>query len=96
MTYLLAKGERIDPRPNDSGQVGGFVWRGELHRIARVRQRWRVDSDWWSERGAVSREYYAVTTEGGLLCVLFCDAASDAAAFDAASQREWRIARVYD
>lgn len=86
MTHLLGEGEHIEPRANERGQIAGFVWRGEAHRIARVRQRWRVDSDWWTERGTVSREYYAVTTEDGLLCVLFCDV----------STREWRLARVYD
>lgn len=86
MTHLLFEGERIDTRANERGHLDAFTWRGELHRIARVRQRWRVDSDWWTERGAVSREYYAVTTDSGLLCVLFCDVAT----------REWRLARVYD
>ncbi len=68
------------------GHLISFTWQGHTHVIQQVCQRWQVDSDWWSEDGQVSREYWAVTTKDGLLCVFY---------YDLLDQR-WYIAKVYD
>ena len=45
-----------------------------------------MDTDWWSEEGRVCRRYFALTTDDGLLCVVYHDAIGDG----------WRLAKVYD
>jgi hypothetical protein len=63
-----------------------FTWRGQMHQVGAVHQTWHIDTDWWSDEGRIYRHYYALTTTGGLLCVLFQDQLSG----------EWRLAKIYD
>lgn len=69
----------VDSRPTS------FNWKG-MHTIDRVHEHWEVDTEWWSELGHVWREYFAVTTKDGLLCVLYHDLLTG----------EWYVERVYD
>ena len=106
---------------------GVFVWRGMVHNITRVCNRWRIDTHWWArlpeavldaepspppsgegadqrsvgegedcsagtalqekeeERG-IWREYVKVTTDTGLLCLLYQDMHDGG----------WFLARIYD
>ena len=86
MTRLWPQGENIHIGQDQRGNVSEFQWHGHTHTIAQVRQHWQVDTDWWSEGGAVSRTYFAVITEGGLLCVLYQDRTGG----------EWYLSKVYD
>lgn len=87
MTKSWAQGLPIRVDAVDAqGVPAGFGWQGQAHTVERLLQRWEVETDWWSEEGAVRRAYVALITRGGLLCVLFFD-------FEAG---DWRIARVYD
>ncbi len=86
MTRLWPQGEAIEVREDRAGNVAGFEWHGHTHTITQVRQRWQVDADWWSEAGAVSRIYFAVTTKEGLLCVLYYDGLA----------AQWRLGKIYD
>jgi hypothetical protein len=63
-----------------------FFWQGRRHQVQQVVQRWQVDSDWWSPEGRIWRDYSAVVTGDGLLCVIFYDHLL----------HEWRLTRVYD
>jgi hypothetical protein len=110
-----------------------FVWRGMVHRITHVCNRWRIDTHWWArlhevllgaepgtppsveglgegetcsagtdppsptdrersalspkgERRSIWREYVKVTTDTGLLCLLYRDLHDGG----------WFLARVYD
>ncbi len=59
----------------------GFVWRGASHRITGVCNRWRIHTNWWQRglpvsalsplKAGIWREYLKVTTNSGLLCLLF-------------------------
>ena len=40
-------------------------------RVAVVRERWRIDDEWWRE--AISREYYAVVLDDGRVVMLYHD-----------------------
>ena len=68
------------------GQPFRFAWQGRSHRLQQVQQRWQVDSDWWSEEGRIWREYLAVITTGGLLCVIYFDFL----------EQGWYLAKIYD
>lgn len=86
MTRLWENGVAVDVVRDGWNRPLNFVWQGRLHRIETIRQAWTVDSDWWSEEGRVWRDYFALTTSGGLLCVVYHDWLAD----------EWRLAKVYD
>ena len=61
-----------------------FTWNGQLHRVATLVERWRVDEGWWQRR--VWREYFTLTTHSGLLVLIYHDVRSDT----------WRLQRLYD
>jgi len=86
MTRLWPDGRNIEVETNQLGQPLSFVWRGRRHRVQHVRQQWRVSTDWWDPRGQAERDYMAVTTSHGLLCVLFRDLADES----------WTLSKVYD
>jgi len=46
-----------------------FTWQGRQHRFTSVDKRWRVHEGWWQDE--VWREYWKVTTETGLLCIIY-------------------------
>lgn len=84
MTRFWPDGEPILVEVDADGLPARFVWRGQTHVVGRIANRWRLDEDWW--RARVRREYFKLTTETGLLVILYCDAAQSA----------WRLQRVYD
>jgi hypothetical protein len=64
----------------------GFTWQGARHAGLKVCNRWRVHTRWWLPGEALWREYIKVTTDTGLLCLLYRDLLSG----------RWFLARVYD
>lgn len=53
---------------------GAPLWirlRGRRRPVAAVKDRWRLDDEWW--RRPISRLYYLVELEGGVLLTLFRD-----------------------
>jgi hypothetical protein len=73
-------GQAVKDRPD------GFTWQGTAHRIVDVCNRWRVHTRWWEPEETVWREYLKVTTDTGLLCLLYRDLLRGG----------WFLARVYD
>ncbi|MFN8469474.1 MAG: hypothetical protein U0X20_28225 [Caldilineaceae bacterium] len=55
--------------------------------LVRAPQHWQVDTDWWHPDGGVHREYWAVTTSGGLLCVVYKELGGEGG---------WLLAKMYD
>lgn len=86
MSRLWPEGEVISVQCSGEQQPVSFVWRGRMHRLAQVQQRWQVDADWWSTEGRVRRDYWAVTTASGLFCVFYQDL----------ERGSWFLAKVYD
>jgi len=85
MTRLWPEGQPVqvwDPEETPRG----FDWQGAPQRIVAVCQRWRVHTRWWQPAALVWREYLKVTTDTGLLCLLYHDLAAGG----------WFLARVYD
>lgn len=86
MSRLWPDGEPIAMHTDAQGRPVHFTWRGQLHRLGRIHQRWQVDVDWWHSEGRVWREYLAVTTSAGLLCVIYRDL----------ERQSWHLAKLYD
>ena len=86
MTRLWPEGESIEVDTDEEGRPVGFTWQGQSYRLHQIQQRWQVDNDWWREEGRIWRDYLAVTTTTGLLCVIYRDLAGDG----------WFVAKVYD
>jgi hypothetical protein len=63
-----------------------FSWYHRRHRIVSIQQHWIVDTDWWTEEGRIWREYYAVITDQGLLCVIFLNLLT----------QSWHLTTIYD
>ncbi len=85
MTRLWPDSENITVELK-AGWPVRFTWRGRSHPVQKIRQRWQVDGDWWGEQGRVWREYMALTTADGMLCVIY---------FDLLDQ-SWHLSRLYD
>jgi hypothetical protein len=64
----------------------GFNWRGASHQVAETCNRWWVHTRWWQPSETIWREYVKVTTDTGLLCLLYRDLLNGG----------WFLARVYD
>jgi len=86
MTRLWLNDNAIDVQVDSRGKIFSFTWRGRTHRIQKLHQTWQVDTDWSSDEGEAHREYYALTTTDGLLCVIYKDALNDG----------WYFAKLYD
>jgi hypothetical protein len=88
MTRLWPEGEVVQMWSATAveGHLEGFTWQGTAHRIQKVCNRWRVHTRWWEPEEALWREYLKVTTDTGLLCLLYRDLLRGG----------WFLARVYD
>ena len=62
-----------------------FSWSQRSHRIRDVSSHWRIHTDWWSKE-ELWRDYWEVTTDTRLLCVLYHDLLKE----------EWYLERIYE
>jgi hypothetical protein len=85
LTRLWAVGEAVDAWGGEETPAG-FVWQGISHCVVDVCNRWRIHTRWWEPDQAVWREYLKVTTDRGLLCLLYRDLLDGG----------WFLARIYD
>ena len=92
MTRLWPEGKAVKVREEEAPT--SFVWQGKTHHIAEVCNRWRVHTRWWQPEGVLWREYVKVTTEAGLLCLLYWDLLNGGLVLS--SSKGWFLARVYD
>lgn len=84
MTRLWPAGVAIAVACDHRGQPVRLSWRGRAHVVTHVASIWRVDLDWWRER--VWRAYYRLSTDTGLLLLIYHDLTGDA----------WYLERLYD
>jgi hypothetical protein len=84
VTWLWSKGEPIVVVSDATRTPRGFTWRGRTHRVQGIAKRWRVDVEWWRRR--VWREYFKLTTQTGLLVILYQDLLTG----------RWYLQRLYD
>ena len=94
MTRLWPQGQEIQTygseglyRQKDGETMAtGFEYQGHSHRIVNVCNCWRIHTRWWEPTRCVWREYLKVTTDTGLLCLIYHELTSG----------EWYLARIYD
>lgn len=84
MTRLWPEGNPITVFTDHSEAPSRFDWRGQTHAAKEITRRWRVRLDWWRE--AVWRDYFKLTTQTGLLVVIYHDLQDD----------QWYLQRLYD
>lgn len=84
MTRLWPDGVLVKVQDSGDGQPQRIIWREQSHNITAITRRWRVRTDWWRE--AVWREYFKVTTDTGMLLIIFHDLRGN----------EWYLQRLYD
>lgn len=85
MTRLWTTGQPVEIW-GEGATPKGFVWQNTPHRILKRANRWQVHTRWWEPGETVWRAYVKVTTDTGLLCLLYQDL----------STGQWFLARVYD
>lgn len=84
MARLWPHGERITVEANSQGELYSFTWRGECHPIQAISNVWRVDETWWQKH--ILRDYFKLTTQTGLLVVIYQDLLSNF----------WYLERLFD
>lgn len=82
ITAISSKQSRSDPVPGE--EPVRFTWQGRTHQVVEVTKAWRVDIDWW--RGRIWRAYFKLSTDTGLLVILYQDLLNG----------EWYLQRLYD
>ena len=61
----------VQVRTDEEGLPAELHRRGKRFRVVAVRERWRIDDEWW--RTPISREYFALVLEDGRPIILFRD-----------------------
>lgn len=84
MTHFWADGRALSVACDETGRPSALTWEGIRYRVLRVADRWRVDDEWWAER--VWREYYWLTTEFGMLVLVYRDLLTG----------DWYLQRMYN
>lgn len=71
----LGAPKRISVESDERGfPLAVFRERGQLWlRVEQVQDRWRIDDEWWSIRGEISRMYFLLELEGAQLMTVFRD-----------------------
>jgi hypothetical protein len=84
MTRLYQPAQSIEATSGDNGEPIAFEWRGRVHRVRHLGNRWRVHLEWW--RREIWREYFQVEAHSRLTCVIYRDLLTD----------RWYLERIYD
>lgn len=84
MTRLWPDGQAIDVEQDGQGAPIAFTWAQQTHHVAQLAQQWRVDVGWWRQR--VWRAYYKLSTDSGLLVVIYHELPDG----------DWYLQRLYD
>jgi hypothetical protein len=86
MSRLFDPPLAIDMETDSLGRPVRFALHGRRHKLARALEHWEVNVDWWKVEGRVHRQYWALTTTKGMLCVVYRDL----------EEGEWFLVKVYD
>lgn len=84
MTHLWPDGLPIEVNYDQTMTPQSFNWQAKTHLVQDIAKRWRLDEDWW--RGRVWREYFKLSTQTGLLVVIYRDWISG----------DWFLQMLYD
>jgi len=75
MAAPLCLPREIDARVNDRGEPAAVTRNGRRSRVTAIQGTWRIDDEWWREM--ISRQYFRVELQGGLVVTIFRDLVSD-------------------
>jgi hypothetical protein len=68
----LGEPRAVDVRTGEDGEPVHVRFPGKTaRRVEAVRERWRIDDEWW--RNPISREYWSVVLDDGRLLTLYRD-----------------------
>jgi hypothetical protein len=84
MTRVWLTGAPITAECDATGSPLRFTWTGRTHTVQQIANQWRVDVNWWQLR--LWRDYFKLTTDTGLLVIVYHDLVEDA----------WYVQRLYD
>ena len=84
MTRFWNKGAPITMQTTPNGDPTRFTWDNQSHQVTAITRRWRVDTDWWRSR--IWRAYFKLSTNTGLLLIVYCDLGDG----------QWYVQRMYD
>ena len=59
----------------EDGSPVAITFRGKARQVSYLRNCWRVDEEWW--RNEISRQYFEVDMDDGLIRTVFHDLVSD-------------------
>ena len=83
-THIWRDGVSIQVECTAQGEPVLFTWNGQTHPVDMLIRQWRVDQEWWQKR--LWRAYYRLSTQTGLLVILFQDLTTG----------EWFLQCLYD
>lgn len=84
MSFFWPEGQLIIVTSDSTQTPQAFTWDNQTHPVAQIAKRWRYDGGWWQQRAF--RDYFKLTTETGLLVIIFLDWLSG----------QWYLQRLYD
>ena len=82
--YFWREGVAIEVQRGVQGEPVLFTWKGQAHEVDMLIRQWRVDVEWWQSR--VWRVYFKLSTQTGLLVVIYQDLITDL----------WFLQQLYD
>ena len=71
MVSPLNAPQEVEVTPCESGEPVAIRLGRTWNKVARIRNTWRVDDEWWGEE--ISRLYFEIELEGGLSITVFRD-----------------------
>ena len=84
MTRLWPKGVPITVECDTVVRPTAFIWQRRRHYVNYIANQWLIDQFWWQTR--ICRQYYKVTTQTGLMVVIFQDRLSE----------QWYLEKLFD
>jgi hypothetical protein len=84
MGYLWRTGTPVKVYVDQTGRPKRVVWQGKEHTVEQVTRSWLIDDKWWVAR--IWRVYYLITTDTGLLMVIFRNLITN----------DWFVHRIHD
>ncbi len=84
MLRFWADGRKITAQCESDGTPLRFFMNGHCHTVEEVIKQWQLEDAWWA--AAQSRSYFKVTTDTGLLVLLYWDWVRE----------KWYLQRIYD
>jgi hypothetical protein len=75
MVISLYMPREIDVRANGPGEPAEVTRNGKRSLVAAVRNTWRIDDEWWREK--ISRQYFRIELQSGMVLTIFRDLVSD-------------------